>query len=325
MKRVVYSCPYIPAEWMAAHGLSPSRIMPSAASDAAQIEGLCPYAEAFINEVTNDDDGCAIIVTTLCDQMRRAYDVISAECGTRVFLMNVPSTWKTVAAQRLYIDELKRLGRFLIRLGGQEPSNEQLADVMLAYDKSRAGLMAMQGRLPSRDMAQVIADFNRQGRAALEVRREQRQKTKRGVPLAIVGGPLLVEHLEVFDIVERCGGRIVLDATETGVRGMCGRFDRRSLRDDALGELAAAYFGTIPDASNRPNSRLYQWLKEQLDVNGVQGILFHRYIWCDMWHAELARMREWAAVPVLDVDMGDGEAVSAGARQRIEAFLEMLR
>ena len=118
---------------------------------------------------------------------------------------------------------------------------------------------------------------------------------------------------------------MVLDATETGVRGMCGRFDRRSLRDDALRELAAAYFGTIPDASNRPNSRLYQWLKKQLDANGVRGILFHRYIWCDMWHVELARMREWAAVPVLDVDMGDGEAVSAGARQRIEAFLEMLR
>jgi benzoyl-CoA reductase/2-hydroxyglutaryl-CoA dehydratase subunit BcrC/BadD/HgdB len=97
MKKAVYSCPYVPAEWIAAHGLRPSRIIPSPVSDAARIEGLCPYAEAFINEVTNDDDACAIIVTTLCDQMRRAYEVINAECGTSVFLMNVPSTWKTVS------------------------------------------------------------------------------------------------------------------------------------------------------------------------------------------------------------------------------------
>jgi benzoyl-CoA reductase/2-hydroxyglutaryl-CoA dehydratase subunit BcrC/BadD/HgdB len=325
MKKVVYSCPYIPAEWIAAHGFRPSRIMPSAVSDTAQVEGLCPYAQAFINEVTNDNGANAIIVTTLCDQMRRAYDIISAECGTSVFLMNVPSTWKTAAAQRLYVDELKRLGRFLIRLGGRPPSNDQLADVMLAYDKGRAELMGMESSLSSRGMAQAIADFNRQGPSALETQRTKRQEAVRGVPLAIVGGPLLAEHLEVFDVVDECGGRIVLDATETGMRGMCGRLDRRSLRDDALGELAAAYFGTIPDASNRANSRLYQWLKERLEAEGVRGIIFHRYIWCDMWHAELSRMREWAAVPVLDVDMGDGEAVSAGARQRIEAFLEMLR
>ncbi len=326
MKRVIYSCPYVPAEWIAAHGFRPSRIMASAASDAAQIEGLCPYTQAFMNEVTNDERAGGIIVTTLCDQMRRAYDVISAECGTKVFLMNVPSTWKTAAAQRLYIDELKRLGRFLIRLGGRAPSKDRLADVMLAYDKGRAELMAMDGRLSSRDMAQAIADFNRQGPTALEVKRARRPEVVRGVPLAIVGGPLLAEHLEIFDVVEKCGGRIVLDAAETGMRGMCGRFDRRSLCDDALGELAAAYFGTIPDASNRPNSRLYQWLKKRLDTSGVQGIIFHRYIWCDMWHAELARMKEWANVPVLDVDIGgDREAVSAGARQRIEAFLEMLQ
>jgi benzoyl-CoA reductase/2-hydroxyglutaryl-CoA dehydratase subunit BcrC/BadD/HgdB len=324
--KVVYSCPYVPAEWMAAHGLSPSRIIPSAVSDTSQIEGLCPYAQAFINKVTNDEDADGIIVTTLCDQMRRVYDVISEDSSVPAFLMNVPNTWKTIAAHRLYTDELKRLGRFLIRLGGRAPSKDQLADAMLAYDTSRAELMAMQGMLSSHDMARAIGDFNRGGPSALESLRQQRHKAKRGVPLAIVGGPLLAEHLEVFDIVERCGGRIVLDATETGTRGMCGRFDRRSLRDDALGELTAAYFGTIPDASNRPNSRLYRWLKERLNANGVRGIIFHRYIWCDMWHAELARMKEWASVPVLDVDIGgDSEAVSAGARQRIEAFLEMLR
>ena len=83
------------------------------------------------------------------------------------------------------------------------------------------------------------------------------------VPLALVGGPLMQRDRVLFDLVEECGGRIVLDATETGQRGVRGPFDRRRLLEDPLMELAEAYF-RIPDASRRPNSELYQWLKDQL-------------------------------------------------------------
>ena len=71
-----------------------------------------------------------IVVTTLCDQMRRVYDLLVRGIDTPAFLLNVPKTWQTVAAQRLYLDELKRLGRFLVRLGGRTPSDEELAKAM---------------------------------------------------------------------------------------------------------------------------------------------------------------------------------------------------
>jgi benzoyl-CoA reductase/2-hydroxyglutaryl-CoA dehydratase subunit BcrC/BadD/HgdB len=147
----------------------------------------------------------------------------------------------------------------------------------------------------------------------------------KGVPLAIVGGPLMRRDFDILDIAEQAGGRVVLNAAEIGERGMCAPFDRRRLRDGPLMELASAYFGGIQDASRRPNSELYKWLKSRLTDREVRGIIFHRYVWCDMWHAELQRLKDWTGLPVLDIDTtGDNETRRHRTANRIHAFLETL-
>jgi benzoyl-CoA reductase/2-hydroxyglutaryl-CoA dehydratase subunit BcrC/BadD/HgdB len=128
-KTIVYTCPYVPAEWIAAHGLQPRRLIPLPVEGTLTIprlEGLCPYARAFVNDVAASKDVNGVIVTTMCDQMRRVFDLLARRVNVPAFLLNEPSTWQTVAAQRLYLDELKRLGRFLVRLGGHEPDKEEL-------------------------------------------------------------------------------------------------------------------------------------------------------------------------------------------------------
>jgi len=291
---IVYSCPYVPAEWIAAHGLPARRLVPlpaEGASVAPRVEGLCPYARAFINEAaaTNAD---GIIVTTLCDQMRRAYDLLVHGTAVPAFLFNVPKTWQTVAAQRMYLDELKRLSDFLIRLGGRAPSREELGSAMIA-----------------RDRRIVSAAASWHGR----------------VPIAVLGGPLMQRDRIVFDLIDESGGQVVLDATETGLRGQPRPFDRRRIAEDPLMELADAYLG-IPDASRRPNSELYAWLKKKLAETGARGVVFHHYVWCDAWRAELARLKEWVGLPVLGLDSdGHDETNPARLRTRIRAFLEMLQ
>ncbi|MBP7052540.1 MAG: 2-hydroxyacyl-CoA dehydratase [Phycisphaerae bacterium] len=291
----MYTCPYVPAEWIAAHGLRPRRLIPlptESQSVALRLEGLCPYARAFVNDAAAENaDG--IVVTTLCDQMRRVYDLLVRDSGKPAFLLNVPKTWQTVAAQRLYVDELKRLGRFLIRLGGRTPSNEDLAKTMVEYVGCAVHTISP---MPRKD----------------------------GVPIAVVGGPLMQRDRVLFNLIEDSGGRVVLDATETGLRGQRRPFDRRRLVEDPLLELADAYF-SIPDASRRPNSGLYKWLKNELVKTNARGIVFHHYLWCDAWRAELSRLREWASLPVLGLD-GDAydETNLARSQNRIRAFLEML-
>jgi len=304
IRTIMYTCPYVPAEWIAAHGFEPRRMIPmptDGVSIAPRVEGVCPYARAFINDAAGED-AAGIIVTTLCDQMRRAYDLLVCGSNTPAFLLNVPKTWQTVAAQRMYLDELKRLGRFLVRLGGQTPSNEALAQVM-----KKRGHSAF---VP--DAPVLVGPIERKAECPLFV------------PVAVVGGPLMQRDRVLFDLIEESGGRVVLDATETGLRGQPRAFDRRRMAEDPLMELAEAYFG-IPDASRRPNSDLYAWLKEELAKTGPRGIVFHHYVWCDAWRAELARLKEWAGLPVLGVDSsGNGETNVARLRTRIHAFLEML-
>jgi hypothetical protein len=292
-KIIAYTCPYVPAEWIAAHGLQPRRLIPLPLEGTLaipRIEGLCPYARAFANDVAASTDVAGVVVTTMCDQMRRVFDLLVRRIDVPAFLLNVPSTWQTVAPQRLYLDELKRLGRFLVRLGGHGPDKEELVRVMLTQADGNG-----------------VRDTPCNGA---------------GVPLAMVGGPLMQRDRVLFDVVQDCGGRIVLDATETGQRGRCGPFDRRRLTEDPLLELAQAYF-RIPDASRRPNSELYQWLKDQLARAGARGILFHHYVWCDKWHAEFTRLKEWAKLPVLRLDSeGHGEMDVVRVRNRVRAFLE---
>ena len=319
MNKVVYSCPFVPAEWIAAHGFQPSRIMPHAASDPSA--GMCPYAASFVNEVMSIGAADAVVMTTVCDQMRRVAELVDRDCRAPIFLMHVPATWETAAAHRFYVSELERLGRFLERLGGTPPSANALAAVMDEYDSMRAKLRAARGSLTARRYAEALAAFHRDG--TVEVDGSAPSEPRSGVPLALVGGPLLAHHLDLFDLVEAAGGQIVLDASTSGDRTMPALFDQRRLADDPLLELADAYFGSIPDAFRRPNSELYRWLHNELEQRGVRGIVFQHYTWCDTWHAEAQRMREWAAVPMLILDADDSAVIEGHTVSRIESFLEI--
>ncbi len=325
MRTVLYTCPFVPAEWIAAHGLRPSRIVPRAKWDAPAVAvrtGMCPYARAFINEACSAAEDQAVIVTTACDQMRRAAELIAQRGRAAVFLMNVPATWQSPLAHRTYRQELDRLGRFLVELGGQARSRERLAGIMEDFETQREALRSARGLLEPGRYSRAIAEFHRSGK--LEVA-EDGPGDGGGVPLALLGGPLMRDDFEIFDLIRRAGGAIVLDATETGELTLPGRFDRRRLREDPLGEAADAYFGTIPAAFRRPNSELYRWLARLLPERGAAGIILRRYLWCDMWHAEAGRLREWGLLPVLDVQVSEEEDPSGRLEGRIRAFVEMLQ
>ncbi len=325
MKTIIYTCPYVPAEWISAHGLRPSRLLLNGSDSAvglARIEGICPYVRSFIGEVMGDAHAGGVVVTTVCDQMRRSFDILEKQCEIPIFLMNVPNTWQSTAAQKLYMDELRRMNRFLVRLGGTSPSEDALVAKMVEYDSARKAIIALRPHLSARRYAETIAAFGRDGPGELPANNELPVD---GIHLAVVGGPLMKKDFDIFDIVEESGGRIVLDATETGERGMCSSFDSRRLGEHALMELAGAYFGGIQDASRRPNNGLYEWLNSEVAVRGVRGIIFHRHIWCDMWHAEVRRMKDCIGLPVLDIDSaGDNRTDRSRMVTRIRAFMEML-
>jgi benzoyl-CoA reductase/2-hydroxyglutaryl-CoA dehydratase subunit BcrC/BadD/HgdB len=308
MKTILYVSPFVPTEWIEAHGLRPHRASVSAAEDGGlgALRGVCPFARAFIEAAIGADDVAGVVATTTCDQMRHAAAMIESRSERPLFLMNVPATWQTAAAQKLYRDELERLGRFLVAMGGHTQTSDALAAMMLRYDESRTSLRTCGAGVPPA--------FSMAGKT---------HAPQSGIPLALVGGPMLRGDESIRDIVRQAGGRVVLDATEGGPRTLPAPFDRARIVDDPLAVLAEAYFA-IPEVFRRPNDGLYQWLANELAAHEVRGILVWRYVWCDLWHAELHRLRQWSRLPVLEV--GDGDGLSAArAIGRVEAFLESLR
>ncbi len=302
-KAVLYSCPFVPPEWIAAHGLRPTRVLPRSPEAIDGIGdtlvslsrmGICSYARAFAREVCKGSDGDAAIFTTTCDQMRRMSELVGRFCDKPIFAMHVPTSCETVAAFRFYREELHRLGRFLIEIGGTEPTPDTLIAAMESYEAMRT--------------ARSSSRFGRAG----------------AIPIALVGGPLVSGLLDLFDLVERAGGYVALDATETGERTLPKPFDRRRLKEDPVAELVDAYFGTIPDAFRRPNTLLYQWLKRESATRGIRGIILLHYVWCDTWRAEVGRLKEWAPVPVLVIDTDEGECDHGRIFSRVQAFLEVL-
>jgi benzoyl-CoA reductase/2-hydroxyglutaryl-CoA dehydratase subunit BcrC/BadD/HgdB len=144
--------------------------------------------------------------------------------------------------------------------------------------------------------------------------------------LALVGGPLLESDRELLEAVENAGGRIVLDATEGGERTLPAPLDPERLEADPFDELVRVYFDSIPDVFRRPNDGLYDWLRQRIADRGVRGIIVRRHVWCDLWHAELPRLRQEMSLPLLDLDIAASDGgVMAAAAGRVEAFLEMLR
>jgi benzoyl-CoA reductase/2-hydroxyglutaryl-CoA dehydratase subunit BcrC/BadD/HgdB len=154
MPTIHYVSPFVPAEWIAAHGFTPVRLFPLEAGPGpllGPLEGLCPYARAFANACGAERSascqlaprnltGCAtkaapaaVVVATTCDQMRRVSEWLARDGLPPLFTLNVPATWKTSGAQRMYLDELKRLGRFLVRLA----PNRQVGHLGREWPKSR--------------------------------------------------------------------------------------------------------------------------------------------------------------------------------------------
>ncbi|NQV32968.1 MAG: hypothetical protein HQ515_09750 [Phycisphaeraceae bacterium] len=81
----------------------------------------------------------------------------------------------------------------------------------------------------------------------------------------------------------------------------------------------------MEDVFQRPNTRLYERMARCLAKTPVKGVILRRYLWCDLWHAEVYRVKDWSPVPVLDIEIGSPTQTDPHRQaNRIQAFMEMI-
>lgn len=313
--------PWIPLEWIEAHGLAPRGVWtPSCPPTGAVTEGVCAFAERM-RKLTETNPETPVLFTTACDQMRRAADAVGSAEPRRVFLFNLPATWQTPAARRLYHAEVARLGRFLQSLGGRAPTAARLEAVMHVHEQRRARLRRFVERGSAQQSAEAMTRWFNGGPVPETVP----DSSNRGVPLALVGGPLAASQWDLFDTLESVGGRVVLNATEPGERCLLPPRPPESAGQDPVGCLCDYYFDHIVDVFQRPNSRLYTWLGARLAPRRARGIVLWVHVGCDLWRAEAASLREAFGLPVLVLDTPDERGGGGRDRNRLSAFIESLQ
>jgi benzoyl-CoA reductase/2-hydroxyglutaryl-CoA dehydratase subunit BcrC/BadD/HgdB len=253
--------------------------------------------------------------------MRRVFDQVN-ETSDRVFLFNMPATWQTPASFAMYRQELERLGRFLMKWGGTLPQSTPLARAMEFYQAQRQKLRDQQPHLQNLAFFKRVQQFYQSG--LVQDLDASAAVPNNGIRLALVGCPLLETHERIHAYLDEHGGRVVLDATSSGERSWPTEFNPDNLASDPALELARAYFYGISDVFRRPNTPLYDYLKEQCRSRQVQGILFWHYPWCDLWLAEVERMKTELVLPLIVLDGAVDDSALPRLTNRIGAFLEML-
>lgn len=323
MKPVVYTSPFVPAEWIAAHGLVPSRRVPlRPAADAP--EGACPFATAFVRDCAAAE-GPAIVATT-CDQLRRGAETIQGRIAggpdRGLFLLHVPSAAGSPSAAAFYRAELERLGRFLIRNGGIAPDPTRVLEEMRRWGAVRRRLRAWRGRLDAVELARRIARFHRDGHPGCE---PPAMAPRPGPAVMVLGGPLTDNDLGILAGIEQAGAHVEADGSETGERCWPREYDEARADADPLDELAAAHFDAIPDVFRRPDDLLHRWVREIVASRRIRGIVVVVHVWCDLWRAAAERMRETAGVPLLILDLRGSDGGGGAGATRIQAFVESIR
>ena len=311
MRRVVFSSPFIPPEFISAHGVQPVRVLQAAAADCHQ--GRCATAEGLALAPQAED---LLVIASSCDQMRRSAEERTAP----TFRFDLPVTWTTANAARMYREELQRLSRFLVRHGGHEPV--ELAAHLLDHDQRRARLRAGCACLPARAAAEALAGYAATG--SVPSADPSPTPADGRVPVALLGGPLPPAAFGLHDLIEACGARIALDGSEGGERGLAAPCDRRLAVDDPLAALVDCYFLAIPDAFRRPDSLLYAWLERGITERGIRAVVLRPDPWCDLWRAVGPRLHDWGCLPVVLAEAGEESGAQPRLATRIQALVEML-
>jgi benzoyl-CoA reductase/2-hydroxyglutaryl-CoA dehydratase subunit BcrC/BadD/HgdB len=325
--RQAVSCtsPWIPAEWLKAHGFVPRGLWSTAASvrSAWQAQGVCAFAQSCLDAVEARPDSLFIFDSS-CDQMRRSHDTREAH-RERTFLFNLPATWRTPVARQMFRAELERLSRWLVSRGGQMAEREAVLDIIAQYRAGRGQLLRAVESCSARQFVEAVAQFHADGSVRLPPNPAQPPGAR--IPLALLGAHLPAGHWELLDAIEHQGGRIALNATDSGERTLLDSEETASPAgaDDPAEILTRRFIASSREVFQRPNTRFYHWVEEQIRLRRIRGIVLWTQVNCDLWRAEAQSMKEVFCRPLCLLEEDNVTGCSPRNLSRIQAFLEQLR
>ncbi len=340
-----YFCLYVPVELLRAAGAVPIRLAradyPSSQIGERHLRAdACPFCKSSLEKLLSDPlyrlMDMLIFVNT-CDMMRRLPELVATRVSIPVFQLYLPRTAEPFPARIAEFEhQLRRLADFVTRLTGTAIDDQHLQNEIEIGNRLRSALRSIEALrvspvpllttgelfdlislatlLEPADLLPLIAQIK--NRATNQVFNRQPTPPR----LLLAGSIIAEEEREVISLLEERAA-IVADVICTGARFIEGDITTGS---DPFRALAEYYFNRIPCPCRRPNTALYQHIRQLIAERQVQGIVFQTLLYCDPWRFEARDLRQATGLPMLEIDHDYSRQHFEQLRTRIEAFVEIL-
>jgi benzoyl-CoA reductase/2-hydroxyglutaryl-CoA dehydratase subunit BcrC/BadD/HgdB len=345
---------YVPEELIYASGAIP--ICLSHGGDArAAAEGLsvlphviCPFTRAQVGELrlqTNPYYSTIdlFVVPSTCQHIRKIADVVELFYPTPVFRLGVPYEPADSSSLVFFKERLDDLRERLAEITGEAVSDESINEAIAVYNRMR-GLLKCISLMRASDAPPISAmDFAKLNHASFyadpvatvnmleEVYAELQRSAPGGVDerprLALVGPNLGYGDYDILEIVQDCGGNVVIEDIFEGIRDYQHTVD---LGPDPVTALARSYLlGKTPRIFMRSSTRVRaeEILRLAREFR-VAGVIWYQLVCCELYDEEaffFEKTLRGAGLPMLTLEADYGGLRAGAVRTRVEAFLELIQ
>ena len=346
-KVVGYFCSYVPEEIISAAGILPFRMRGTGSTETSLADTYlsaynCTFARHCLDLAFSGTydflDG--VVVINSCDHVRRLYDIWRRKMRTPfVHLLTAPH----LAGDEhvgWFRDELAILKEGLEKHFGVAITPEKLRESIRTQNETRKlqkqlyelrkepsppitgadtlGVVVTSTAMPKQPYNELLR------RLLGELDGREGESTYRA-RLLLVGS--ILDDPAYASVIEDLGGLVVTDSLCFGTRIFWNQVDEQA--KDPMEAIARYYLKERPPCARMigDHPRRLEFVREMLDAFKVDGVVFQRLKFCDLWGGEgymLRRALREAGIPVLSLER---EYVLSGLGQlktRVQAFLESI-
>ena len=344
-KIIGFLCCYVPEEIIYAAGILPYRIRATGCWKSLQgdlwMSNLnCSFARSCLEFALDGTYGFldGLVASDSCGHAHRLYDNwrFSAELPFMHFLTVPHKSGESAVAW--YREEVANFKNRLEDFSGIAITKEGMEKAIEVYNETRRLLRELyelrrsnhppitgfeSQKLVLAAMSMPKDQYNKLLSKYLEEIRESQPLTKYRARLMVLGSAL--DDPAFMKIIEDQGGLVVTDALCFGSRYL---WEPVRVESDLLESLAKSYLNrAVCPRMMEQHEGLFNIIKEMVQNFKVDGIIFERMQYCDIWGGEslfLEKKLKESNIPFLGLQRDQVITSGAQTATRVEAFIEMV-
>ncbi len=357
MKVIGSYCTYCPRELVIAAGaisvgLCGTRDAPIAAAEKDLPRNLCPMVKSSYGLAVTDQ--CPyfamsdiVIGETTCDGKMKMFEVMKSKGIKDIYVMNLPHMPEYESSYKLWIEELKRLKKYIEATFKVAVTDEKLRDAIHVCNEEQRAKQALfdvnqakPALISGMDLLNVSfqvgfqADRRESIRMLDELTADIRRRAARGETVGDIttrrilftGTPVGVGSEKVIKLIEDAGALVVAMETCGGYKTVGLHIDESDPSDPL--ELMAKKYMKIPCSIMSPNLERLALLRQMIKDFRIDGVVDLTWQACHTYNIESffveKMVRSEFNLPFLHLETDYSQSDIETLRVRIEAFLEMI-